>query len=476
MTLIASADYLEGKTIDLAVKAMIDKAKARSKILALRSRVQDDFCCGILLFNCTNALTVIETMSRIRIKNFGPVKDGFCDDDGWIDVRKVTVFIGEQGSGKSTVAKLISTFAWIEKALVRGDYSIRWFERKNRFRKQFLRYHRLENYLPNEMDNVVIEYRGEVYAMRYENECLVINEISDGSYRLPQIMYVPAERNFISYVKEAKELKLSSDSLKEFLVEFEHAIKELKGFVELPVLNAGIEYDRLNDMLNLKGEGYKIRLTEASSGYQSLVPLYLVSKYLSASVQKQSENNKEPMSSEELRRFRKGVEEIIGNEDLTDEQRRAALSVLSSRFNKTSFVNIVEEPEQNLYPFSQWRILQSLLEFNNLNSDNQLIMTTHSPYVINYLSIVIQGYELRRKIEKSDKAGLLREKLNKVVSEKSLVSSNSVAIYELDAKGMIRRLPDFEGIPSDNNVLNEMLKEGNQIFDALLEIEEELSL
>ncbi len=103
-------------------------------------------------------------------------------------------------------------------------------------------------------------------------------------------------------------------------------------------------------------------------------------------------------------------------------------------------------------------------------------MTTHSPYVINYLSIVIQGYELRRKIEKSDKAGLLREKLNKVVSEKSLVSSNSVAIYELDAKGMIRRLPDFEGIPSDNNVLNEMLKEGNQIFDALLEIEEELSL
>jgi len=36
VTLIASADYLEGKTIDLAVKAMIDKVKARSKIFALR--------------------------------------------------------------------------------------------------------------------------------------------------------------------------------------------------------------------------------------------------------------------------------------------------------------------------------------------------------------------------------------------------------------------------------------------------------
>ena len=182
------------------------------------------------------------------------------------------------------------------------------------------------------------------------------------------------------------------------------------------------------------------------------------------------------MSSEELRRFRKGVEEIIGNEDLTDEQRRAALSVLSSRFNKTSFVNIVEEPEQNLYPFSQWRMLQSLLEFNNLNSDNQLIMTTHSPYVINYLSIVIQGYELGRKIESSEKADVLKVKLNNVVSEKSLVSSENVAIYELDAQGRIRRLPNFEGIPSDRNLLNAMLEEGNIIFDVLLEIEEELSL
>jgi len=159
---------------------------------------------------------------------------------------------------------------------------------------------------------------------------------------------------------------------------------------------------------------------------------------------------------------------------MTEEQRRLALSVLSSKFNKTSFINIVEEPEQNLYPSSQWRLLRHLLEFNNRNSDNRLILTTHSPYVVNYLSIVIQGYNLKKKIDTSDKAHLLREKLNKVVLESSLVSSDSVAIYELDASGRIRRLHDFEGIPSDRNVLNEMLNEGNLIFDALLEIEEEL--
>jgi predicted ATPase len=438
--------------------------------------LRDEFCSGYITSQLKEFFSLSKIMSKIRIKNFGPIKDGFCDNDGWIDVKKVTVFIGEQGSGKSTVAKLVSTFAWIEKALVRGDYSARWFERKNRFRRQFLGYHRLDNYLPKEQRDIVIEYCGDVYSMRYENECLVIEEISDSSYQLPQIMYVPAERNFISYVRKAIELRLSSESLKEFLVEYEHAKRAIKGCVDLPVIDAAVEYDRLNDSLNLKGESYKIHLSESSSGFQSLVPLYLVSRYLSASVQKQSEDDQESMSGEELRRFRKGVEEIIRNEDLTEEQRRAALSVLSSKFNKTSFINIVEEPEQNLYPVSQWKLLQSLLEFNNLNSDNQLIMTTHSPYVINYLSIVIQGYDLCRKIEKSEKADVLSERLNNVVSKKSLVSSENVAIYELDAKGRIRRLSDFEGVPSDRNLLNAMLEEGNSTFDALLEIEEELSL
>jgi len=85
-------------------------------------------------------------MSRIKIKNFGPIKKGHQDNNGWIDVKKVTVFVGNQGSGKSTVAKLISTFIWIEKALVRGDYKKQWFERKNRLKNQYLNYHRIENY------------------------------------------------------------------------------------------------------------------------------------------------------------------------------------------------------------------------------------------------------------------------------------------------------------------------------------------
>ena len=52
-------------------------------------------------------------MAKIKIQNFGSLKD----NNSWIDLGKVTIFIGNQGSGKSTIAKLISTFTWVEKAL-----------------------------------------------------------------------------------------------------------------------------------------------------------------------------------------------------------------------------------------------------------------------------------------------------------------------------------------------------------------------
>ncbi|MFC2309374.1 MAG: ATP-binding protein [Bacteroidetes bacterium] len=415
-------------------------------------------------------------MSRIKIKNFGPVREGGQTNDGWIDIKKVTVFIGNQGSGKSTVAKLISTFMWIEKALVRGDYDKKWFERKNNLKNQYLNYHRLENYLKNSgVDKTVIEYEGDAFSIVYRNDSLVIKEVHNEEYLLPQIMYVPAERNFITYVKTPRELKISSESLKEFLTEFDNAKNEIKGLIHLPINNIDIEYDKLNDTLNLEGEGYRVKLTEASSGFQSLVPLFLVSGYLANSVRRQSETNKETMSSEEMQRFKKGVEDIWNNNNLTDEQKRVALSVLSAKFNKTAFINIVEEPEQNLFPSSQWQMLQSLLKYNSMNKGNKLIMTTHSPYIINYLSIAIQGEYLESKIKKSSQRDKLLSNLYNLIPQESLISADEVVVYQLDEKdGSIIKLETIEGIPSDKNYLNQTLEESNLLFDSLLEIEQEL--
>lgn len=427
-------------------------------------------------------------MSKIRIKNFGPIKEGMLDNDGWIDIKKVTVFIGNQGSGKSTVAKLISTLSWMEKALTRGDFDKKAFEGKDVFRK-FCGYHKIENYIDdiNSKKRTEIEYIGDSFSVTYHERRLKFEESHADKYDLPQIMYVPADRNFLSTVDDLKSQRIFSPSLVELLAEMQKATKQIKGELKLPINNVDLEYDKSQDLLNIKGEDYKIRLSESSSGFQSLVPLYLTTWFLANSVKRKSENTNHPMSIDESERFRKEFADIYINQDLTDEQKRIAVSVLSSKFNKTAFINIVEEPEQNLFPTSQKNMLFSLLEFNNLTHGNKLIMTTHSPYIINYLSIAIQGDYLLQKIKKSPenlndtavKYNLehktLEDRLNDIVAVKSVVSSDDVVIYELDElKGIIKKLTTYEGIPSDKNYLNKSLADGNDMFGALLEIEEDL--
>lgn len=88
-------------------------------------------------------------MERLKIKNFGPITD--LD----IDLKKINVFIGEQGVGKGTIAKLISCLRDIflctiiledgntEKALTTfKTFGIHEYLRPD----SYIEYHSLENY------------------------------------------------------------------------------------------------------------------------------------------------------------------------------------------------------------------------------------------------------------------------------------------------------------------------------------------
>jgi hypothetical protein len=153
--------------------------------------------------------------------------------------------------------------------------------------------------------------------------------------------------------------------------------------------------------------------------------------------------------------------------------RLSAIDILSSLTKNDCFVNIVEEPEQNLFPTSQWEILKSLLEFNNLNSENKLIMTTHSPYIINYLTLAIKADMIFQKLISGSLQGELISKLNNTVPIKSKVNSSDVVIYELnETNGTIHILGNYRGLPSDENYLNSMMEESNNIFAELLQIED----
>jgi hypothetical protein len=222
-------------------------------------------------------------MAKIRIKNFGPINEGVVGNDGFLHFDKVTILIGNQATGKSSVAKLISTISWIEKSLYKKEISIKDVATYNRFRKKYCAYQGVDAYFREETE---ITYLGDHLSLKYKEGNVTIEEQPSSEFRSPKIMYVPAERNFLSVVDDPGRLKNLPSPLYTFLDEFEDAKRNLKGTISIPVAKVEFEYQRQNKISYIKGENYRVRLKNASSGIQSLLPLYMVSKNLAENVNK----------------------------------------------------------------------------------------------------------------------------------------------------------------------------------------------
>lgn len=140
---------------------------------------------------------------------------------------------------------------------------------------------------------------------------------------------------------------------------------------------------------------------------------------------------------------------------------------IDNRFRISRFWNIVEEPEQNLYPTSQRTVLHTLLKVLNANNDNGLILTTHSPFIINYLALCIKAKSIENNVTETSK-----ELLENIVPQESRIDGKSVAIYQISENGTVEELQKYQGLPSDDNYLNNFLAETNEYFDRLIEIED----
>lgn len=429
-------------------------------------------------------------MSKIKIKNFGPIREGFTENDGWMDVKKVTVLTGDQGSGKSTMAKLISVFSWLEKNIVRDSISMEQLN-TSVFRnlcalQELYEYFNQDTFLSFEGDVCDFEYdaKGDTFVGK-------MNDTRINDYVLPKIQYVSSARNLLTLLynislqsiidKEGKVFDMSSNipyMVKDLNNEYMKALNELaKDGFSLPINETSVFFQNHNTYIKTRGN--RVSMSAASSGIQSITPLLLVSYYLSGQVQKdlfektqvidgnlrnriENELTKESESLSEkfkqLYSFGKGV---LKNDDL------ALLEDKLKKYVPSSFINIVEEPEQNLFPTSQKNLLYRLLEYNNTVSSNKLVVTTHSPYIINYLTLAVQAQELYEKAGYGD----TKTEIFTVVPEKSLVAAHDVVIYELDERdGSIKAVKWHDGLPSDDNTLNNELGEANLIFSRLMEI------
>lgn len=406
-------------------------------------------------------------MSKIKVQHFGPIIDGRLDNDGWLDITKTTVFTGNQGTGKSTVAKLISVFTYIEKSLIKQDNKPEYYTQENSFVNIICAYQNIHNYFKN---NTFLEYHGESYHFIYKDKTLKINK-NIGRYFLPKIMYVPAERSFLSVVLQPEKIRHLPAPLATFLEEYDRSKDELEEALELPINYLKFEYNKDSESINIIGNNHSTKITEASSGLQSFIPLYLVTKNLAEGIDKENDYSKSSLSVEQKNNLRNQLDRVFNElqpENMSIEDFKKLLKDTYSLFKNDCFINIVEEPELSLFPKSQQAIINILSKFNNLNINNQLIMTTHSPYIINYLTLAGKAYIINQLDLIDDEY----EKLYSIVPKESLINPKELMVYETCEDGSIRKLPTYRGLPSGDNFLNNDLANFNNLFSDLLDIED----
>ena len=410
-------------------------------------------------------------MKHLVIRNVGPLKS--------IDVRlnKVNVFIGPQGSGKSTLAKIISFCAWLEKVNDATDEVI-----KNGIIQKLKEFHRLNGFFTSQS---AIAYEGEnisffynlplkrIMPLRFEERKLPFSQENIQVFYAkektvnPKVVYIPAERNFVSVVPKLKKYAEDDDSLQSFINDWYDAKSHYTEEHTLPIINLGVNYyynqsnDR--DILQLDKEK-KIQLSNASSGFQSIVPLAGLVNWMSRGIY---EENK-PFSPEENQRLRDILTHLSGSTSNSESQmqlmERLRGFIKGKVYSHTQF--IIEEPEQNLFPETQMDFLYFLLSEINHGRNHHLVLTTHSPYVLYALNNCMLAWLVKDKIDKDE--------TSQVKSLNYVLNPSDVSVWSLkqgylrnDKNEIHKTIQDNRGLIR-KNYFNEVMKKVMGDFNTLL--------
>ena len=162
-----------------------------------------------------------------------------------------------------------------------------------------------------------------------------------------------------------------------------------------------------------KGFFESIPITKASSGLQSAIPLISVTDYLANEIEKDILKRIRDLDASR----QNFVIENISNSSLAEkiklyltsnidknfsEDEKKELTQCLSKYVNSCFINIVEEPEQNLFPESQIKIFETLL-IHKKHKGDKVIITTHSPYILSGLNNCIYAKEMYSKTKKNNK-------------------------------------------------------------------------
>ena len=336
-----------------------------------------------------------------------------------IELGKVNLLIGCQSSGKSCVLKAACYCTWVEKR-IELTQSIEEFNGEA-FLKKFIEYHKMDGYVH---DDTLISYESSYMKFKYDNSNKSFEfgwKTHRWEYRRPKVSYIPSERSIVSLLSDVLLLN-SYDNIIDFVGDWDLARKNITG--DLGILDLGVKYRYVEDKgmdKVLLPSGQELQLTNTSSGVQSLVPLYVHLNYLKNTLHSSEKSRSQKTKKEEsgllltlyrLRFLKKGKTEIrfdgsgpqqfailpIGEYQLPFSSQKYAeeFKAVYSRFQETDHLDLfIEEPEDNLFPPTQCRLIDWILDLSNDAPRSTYMIATHSPYVLNHiLSNQPKGFKL----------------------------------------------------------------------------------
>ena len=401
-------------------------------------------------------------MKHLTIRNIGPLKD--VD----IALSKINLIIGPQSTGKSCILKIASFCAWLEKSISLSQ-NVRDFLTREFIDAHLLAFHNLQGYIN---EDSFFEYETDVLKFSFsfkENESQFGWKNGRWDYKRSKIAYVVAERNVLSVIPNWFEIDFPNNSIRYFMKEWQNARNNNGGNGQLSILNTGIDYkydkEKRSDSVILNN-GKELNLINASSGLQSLVPLFVFIDYISKDIFKQDIQSIKDQDAKvnllyQLKENHPSGEYIsienygfgIGSDDINH---------IVESFTHYDHSDIyLEEPEENLFPETQRDLVNWLAETVNGERNHSLFIATHSPYIMSAFNNLIQAGDI---IEESPEK---KDVVEKIIGGHCAIKYDDVAAFAI-ANGSVHRIMDDElrlmepselDTASDNiaNVFNKLL-------------------
>lgn len=394
-------------------------------------------------------------MNRLTIRNIGPLSNVL------VDFAKYNLFIGPQSSGKSCILKVASYCNWVEKRIelsqTPDDY-LNVFE----FWKRLVDYHRLNGFIKKgflikyESSFMTFSISGSPEKIQFSFEW---NPLNRWQYRRPQISYIPAERNIVAVIPNWFDISFSYDNnIQGYMSDWENARNTFPQYHKLDILNLGISYyydkEQFRERILIDNDA-EILFLNASSGLQSVVPLCGLINYLTfhelhrprrlSVAQERELNNLQDILYLERFTQSKGPG-IVGRVDdvtktfpeprvkiFSSHQEEAKFSEIVDKFSLTQHASIyLEEPEENLFPSTQYELVKWMAQQINTTQENSLCIATHSPYILSSFNNLIQASECKDILS-----------VESTVGKASAISFEDINVYAVD-NGTIKDIKDYD--------------------------------